>query len=312
MMNIRQSSVSSNPQEVKADQFTAIHGIGAGIENRLHSAGILTYQQLAELEPERIAAVLGNLIGMTPKRIIDQDWKGQAQKLNAETSQTQAPTQDETRQHYEMFSIELLLDEMNQVRRTKIVHSQSKAEVAWAGWNVQRLLDTIIKYAELRQVPVENSTPERRWEKLTSTLQKNARKPVIEALTPLHGELNLSDLEVLIEGMTKPSSVIKGDQSYHIHLTLDMSRVQWPAGQTLEYSATIYARDLDQARQVSIGQARGLTSEAEKLNIHIEGRSILVGVYRLEAIVSLAKHGHPGGQGFGLFAMLEAGLLQVY
>ncbi len=311
-MNIRHTNVPSIPKAVEADPFTAIHGIGAGIENRLHSAGILTYRQLAELEPEEIASALGNLVGMTPKRVIDQDWKGQAQKLSLESSQDQTPAQDETRQHYEMFSVELLLDELNQVRRTKIIHSQSKAEVSWAGWNVQRLLDTIIKYAELRQVPIANTEPERRWEKLTGSLNVKTGQEADQKAASVRGELSLKDMEVLMEGMTKPSSIIRGDQSYRINLTLDMSSVDWPTGRALEYTATIYARDLDQAGQISIGQARGMVSEAEKLTIQIEGEVIPVGIYRLEAIVALSNQGHPTAQGSGLVAMLEAGLLQVY
>ena len=59
-------------------------GIGPGVENRLHAAGIITYQQLAVLSPEDIARILSDMVGFSIDRITQQDWIGQACHLVAE------------------------------------------------------------------------------------------------------------------------------------------------------------------------------------------------------------------------------------
>jgi len=312
-MGNRQTSKISSIQPVEGDLFTEIHGIGAGIELRLHNAGILTYAQLAALDPQRIAALLGNMVGITSKRIADQDWVGQAKKLTVETIQdpiSQHPQsfQDDTRQHYEMFSVEFLLDEMNQVRRTKIIHSQSKRETNWAGWDERRLLNTIIEGSGLAIYAgkeMESGRAAPAGEKQTSA--KTGRN-----LSPLRGELSIQDLEVLMEGRPKPSGIIRQDQAYKVHLTLDLSRVGWPQGLAMQFKATVYARDPGGVDHHTVGTASGIVTQADKVSIQIDGASLPVGVYRLEAIVSLGDLSGKPAPGSELMSMLEAGLLQVY
>jgi hypothetical protein len=50
------------------------------------------------------------------------------------------PGQPADRQHYSTFVVELLLDEHNDVRRTRVVHVQTGIEKKWAGWDEERLL----------------------------------------------------------------------------------------------------------------------------------------------------------------------------
>src|SRR5512142_1917015 len=104
-----------------ADDFKLIHGIGPGLEARLHSAGIFHYAQLAALSPEEVVLSLGNVIGLTVKRVEDQDWIGQAGKL-APVTPSAGMTVKAGRQHYATFTVELLLDEGNDARRTRAVY----------------------------------------------------------------------------------------------------------------------------------------------------------------------------------------------
>lgn len=55
----------STPAGKAGDDFQKIAGIGAGIERRLHSAGILTYHDLAARSPEEIAASLAGMAGLS-------------------------------------------------------------------------------------------------------------------------------------------------------------------------------------------------------------------------------------------------------
>lgn len=62
------------------DDLTKVEGIGPFIENKLNKIGIYTYDDLAEMDDERIEEVTQS-IGFFPGRIERDDWVGQAQKL---------------------------------------------------------------------------------------------------------------------------------------------------------------------------------------------------------------------------------------
>ena len=127
----------STPAGQAGDDFQQIQGIGAAIDRRLHDAGILTYQDLAALTPEQIAASLAGVAGLSPARIASQDWAGQASRLAGPAA---PPLPSEPDQRYASFHVELLLDVDDSVRRTKVHHHQSGTDEAWAGWDEDRLL----------------------------------------------------------------------------------------------------------------------------------------------------------------------------
>jgi hypothetical protein len=322
-MSIKQTKEVEIVRPANADDLTAIHGIGAGIERRFNSAGILTYHQLESLNPEQIAGMLEGAVGITTSRVVEQDWVGQAKKLSLEKAEKMlsaaASSHEDVRQHYEMFSIELLLDESNQVRRTKIIHSQSQSEVNWAGWDEQRLLFTMIQNSGLRKMPEIKAKMDSHAEGPVQPPEtKPEPKKKEEPIAPkVRGELSLKEMEVLIQGMAKPSNILQHEQAYKVNLTLDMSKVNWPEGVPMEtpfeYRATVYARNPANLGQLTVGNARGLITQAEKITIQIEGSELPAGIYRLEAVVSLGSpsaQNHPPSS--SLLAMLEAGLLQVY
>src|SRR5512133_1604240 len=64
--------------------FRRISGIGPGIEHRLRSAGIETFDQLAEMDVIEMVAALQGTVGITAERIITQEWKQQARRFAEE------------------------------------------------------------------------------------------------------------------------------------------------------------------------------------------------------------------------------------
>jgi hypothetical protein len=128
---------TSPPAGRAGDDFQQIQGIGAALDRRLHDAGILTYQDLAALTPEQIAASLSGVAGLSPTRIASQDWTGQAGRLAGPAA---PPLPSEPDQRYASFHVEFLLDVDDSVRRTKVHHHQSGTDAAWAGWDEGRLL----------------------------------------------------------------------------------------------------------------------------------------------------------------------------
>ncbi len=131
------SQPNSNQQ---ADDLKRIQGIGNGVESRLNKAGILTYEQLASQSPDTLAEILKEMIGATAARIEKQNWVGQAGKFAKETVQEKGDLLNEAatdRQHYETFTLELLLGEDQNVRRTRVVHVQDTKQESLGrlGWN---------------------------------------------------------------------------------------------------------------------------------------------------------------------------------
>src|SRR5262245_25636462 len=137
---------ASEATPVGADDFKLIRGIGPGVAQRFHNAGINTFAQLAALSPDDIVALLAGLGGLSAERIAKQDWSGQARDLMSELASE--PPQDvaipNDRQHYATFTVELLLGEENNVRRTRITHVQSAAEDTWPDWQVEQLVDFFV------------------------------------------------------------------------------------------------------------------------------------------------------------------------
>ena len=144
----------STPAGQAGDDFQQIQGIGAAIDRRLHDAGILTYQDLAALTPEQIAASLAGVAGLSPARIASQDWVGQASRLAGPAAPTLPSEPD---QRYASFHVELLLDVDDSVRRTKVHHHQSGTDEAWAGWDEDRLLALLRDHIPIMssQLPAE-------------------------------------------------------------------------------------------------------------------------------------------------------------
>ncbi len=130
------------------DDFTRIHGIGPAIQKCLHSAGIITFSQLASLPPETIAAIVSNL---SVNKITKQSWLDQARKFasgqeNSKTLQKES-TAPASRQHYENFTIEFLLGEKNKIRRVQIVSVQSGDIDTLTKWDPERLIDFLAHHA---------------------------------------------------------------------------------------------------------------------------------------------------------------------
>lgn len=183
--------VLGEPEEASAaDDLKLINGIKTGIERRLHGAGIRTYAQIAAMSEAELAAVV-SMPGLSADRIAKLGWVDQARELaglaQAATGEPapigglaemveqaieehaplverelgQEPAAAVSRQHYEMFNVQLLIDENNEVRRTHVVHFeqgglQKSGEDTWAGWEDGRLVSFFVEQAALRGRPAQS------------------------------------------------------------------------------------------------------------------------------------------------------------
>ncbi|MFL5805359.1 MAG: helix-hairpin-helix domain-containing protein [Roseiflexaceae bacterium] len=312
-----------------ADDFKRIRGIGPNIAQRFYVAGILTFDQLATRSPAALAELVGDIAGMSADLIAKKDWIGQARALAAgrhpayedilDQEPAAALAEDTTpaaRQHYATFTVELLLDEVNDVRRTRATHIQGGAEDAWAGWQAERLVDFFARSAAVRS-PQAEPAPTIAEAAPTPTGVEVEPAPVVTTAAPpapqlAKAELHVRALELLLDGTGGPHSLLHHDQPFEVGLTLDLNGVAAPTGQPLAYSAEIYAKDLRRHARHSIGEARGTLAVAETVALRVSGADLPCGIYRLEAAVIVTT---PAGEARArkqLTAFREGGLVQVY
>ena len=204
------------------DDFTLIKGIGPVIAARIRDTGIATFSQLAVLSTADITA---RIDGVSARRIIRERWTNQARKLAR-----QGPTADqqpgrsaaESRQHYATFTVELLLDEYNSVRRTRVTQIQPEAEEAWAGWQDARLMDFFVRQAGLR-VPqpefISRPSPA-----LQAQVADQLSSPGI--VTSLNGVLRIRDLEILRPGSDELQNSVQAGEVFSVRVVLDLIEVK--------------------------------------------------------------------------------------
>ncbi len=275
----------------RRDDLTRITGIGKGVEARLNKAGILSYEQLAAQSPESLTGLLKDMIGFTTERIIKQDWIGQAQQLDAQLALAaepdileadSAPNQDDDlesagpdRQHYETFTLELLLDADQNVRRTRVFHVQKGTPNSWAGWDEARLISFLSAQAEFPFT--EKPTPE--------AVPVEVKIISKEKPAPPAPKLNLSDFQVLSMDTRAPTKLLPAERPFSVILMLDLSDVPDEQQTGLSYQAQVYARQLGHQNPTLVASMETESAKAapDAGKIELIGSGLPVGIYRISA-----------------------------
>jgi hypothetical protein len=293
------------------EDFKLIHGIGPGIESRLWNAGILKYEQLANLSPEEIYKALGDLVGLRVEKIIRQNWIGQARDLAENAASHLQPVNVEgldEHLHYASFTVEVLLDDANDARRTRIDHIQSGTGQTWAGWDQDRLIDFFIQYSALR-ISIKERNP-------VGSIPEEPRpveRSVEETPIPVGGNLIwISDLVTIPEGYDRPYRSIPKDRVVNFGMKLNFSTSPGLRNKPIPFSATVILRKVDSGIQQTVGVSQGLLNPAEPCSIRVQSDEIPEGTYRVNAAVDLDPDPSKSSEAPVQHAQLEGGLLQVY
>ena len=375
------------------DNLKLIKGIGPTVEKRLFDDGIYTYAHLAAFLPGDIAAKLMGLPGMSAKRIIREDWIGQASKLATKStllevhqgfepeSVTPVPTEHthpETRMedpqnlamelaskeqaefealsdsdivdkhqaileqtqpieltpavtpleepqkdtetialmeqiHPATFTIELLLDEKNDVHSVHVVHVESQREKSWSSWPYTEILDFLSE-----NVVLSNSSDEptlaiaEEPEHVPALITDSEPQASIATQPVLVGTLHLRDIQLLTVGYSEPRRLLSHDQPFVAHLTLDLSEMTVPSNIPLNFRASIYAKSRGSRSGQTIGEAEGTIKPSNTVTINVEGNPLPEGTYRLAATVIVALPGMKLTPRPGTMAVIDAGPVQVY
>ncbi len=336
MISIDSSEAIQEKNRPSQDDLKQIKGIGPGIEERLHQAGIVSFSRLAACTPEELAAMLAGLSGISAARVNKQGWIRQAQQLAqqapisesdvekpvpearmeksdsnlpvAETLPTDPPPdkdEREERQGYATFTVEFLLNLENDVRRTRVAFVQGDCQDIWAGWDSTRLVNFFVNRAGLRVPTVES--------RVLLSPAEDKELDMESVLTPdeSSGAVRLQELTVVRRGEYL-SRILAVGQPLHLHLVLDLTDLSFPGNQLFDYTARIEAKNLGGGPRCRIAEITGTAKKLEPVLLDIEGHAPPSGLYRLEARVSVTPVKIPATEDQDLQAFLEGGLLQIY
>jgi predicted flap endonuclease-1-like 5' DNA nuclease len=193
------------------------------------------------------------------------------------------------RYHPATFTVELQLDENNQVYRTHVLHVQSRREYTWSDWPGAELVDFLgqsagVKFASDEPVLANAEEPEQ-----APALVTYIKPPTSTTAKPaLAGTLHLRDMKVLTVGSSEPRRLLPHDQPFDVRLTLDLSEITVPGNTPLNYKASIYRKSRSDPSGQIIGEAEGTIKPDVNVTIDVEGNFLVVGSYRLAVKVILA------------------------
>jgi len=310
----------SNPPELTAtqvvDDLKQINGIGPAVERRLQAAGIATYAQLASIKPKKLVGLLKGLVGFTEERITTQDWIGQSRQLAAEAEEI-FPEDEEAnshhRLHYAVYTVELLLDKDNQVRRTRVMYVQTQQEVTWTGWDEDKLHSFFIDSAQLRTPAIRKAQAEEIPTQARVSEEAGIPKHKPGQPAPkLRGVLEITEAQLVsLEGEIL-GKVISSDHPFEVKLLLDLSGVEIPAGERFDYEAILYAKQVGSRERLTIGMKEGYIPPAKSALISIQSNPLSAGEYRMEALVSLGLYSYPKRPENRLLAFMEGLRTHIY
>lgn len=335
----KQSRIPKAIPPLKADDFTVIRGIGPVLANRLQKSGIHTYHELASMSPVKLAARIPNL---STSQIIQQDWIGQASKLSTNKAgikvHKKVPASSPIRQSYENFTIEFLLDEKKEARRTRVVHIQSGDADTWTGWEAEKLNDFLLRHTGLHTLPARlirkktgsaqtndmqlaGHTPEHKEVISADPLpaapvimkpdnsealpaDKVARSAeMVEAAAPL----GLRDLIMTLPDSDVPIFFLRQGHPFFVQLTIDHGKLIPPGNTPPNCKATIFYKQVGGTCEFA-EETSYMLSPSESTSLKIAGPKLSAGIYRLSTYVKIAPYQGSSER----TACLKGNLLEVY
>lgn len=294
-------------QSQHQDDLKQIHGIGPAMEERLHSAGIFTFAHIAEMSADELASLFSHIPGLTAERITEKGWINQAKELSEKKSGPDATKLADDGQYSAVFSIDLLLDNQNQIRRTHIIHAQSREEINWAGWDQNKLANFILKNASVKPARLQVEVPNVGSEAAGETLETGQRPSLVD----IQGDLYLHELEIRNETESDTRWHVNANKPFGVSLQLDLSKTSIPPESSIYYQTLIYAKNLANGRQQLIGEDQGILRLLKPVHLDVNCHELPEGTYRLEACVTVSPEQAKLDPKSSLAAMTEGRIFTI-
>lgn len=260
-------------EKENVDDLTRIKGIADSVQEKLYQAGMYTFFDLAKNNPETIASTLEGLIGFSAKRIERENWIGQAAQFALLSDKVHERIVDnpyELRQSYAVFTIKLLLDAGNLVRRTEITDLRTQKKMVWAGWDLDKL-NNFIRQNTNREMDSEEKSS------LATTLEDNELK--------FEGELQIRSIDFIDENEEKLNTLLMEKKPMIIRVLLDLSDVALVGSDKLNIKSYLYTKRLGSKTRRLVAHSTNIVAMADKATVQLKVGQIRQGEYRLDVVV---------------------------
>jgi len=201
-------------------------------------------------------------------------------------------------QHYEVFTVEFLLNDDNEVKRTRVVHVPSSQEDKWPGWATKELLDFMTGHGAPRMRP-EVGLPAG-----TPVVHEQVRRPAVTPATAPRPRVRR--LEALPAGTAKPRWLLPANQPFTVQVSLDVPEPETVGEQAAEYFVSVAARPVGEGPRQAIGEVHGRLGAPA--NLRVQSPGLRPGLYRLEGAVEL---GTTSEKPLKFLPPLEGGVIDV-
>lgn len=261
-----------------ADDFRLIDGITRMIENRLHAAGILTFDQLAESRPEQLAEILRSAVGVTMRRAAHEGWIAEARRR---ATRFDLSLSEGVRPELlnEGFVLDLFLDANRKVQLTQVLHVKSDVGESWYGWDAERLLNFFTRSSQLADV-------------------KDPVREKFETPSPLE----LRGIRIVAAERGEPAAA---------ELCFDLRKPFRASNRTLSYDAELRARS-PQSEPIVLATAKGeLGPNAESIHLAVPAGLLAPGLYRIRGSLTVTRAGAGKEKPFSSTASMPGGMLRV-
>jgi hypothetical protein len=215
--------------------------------------------------------------------------------------------------HPATFTVELLLDENNDVHSARVMHVESQREESWSGWPATKLIDFLSESVELNIPSDEPALANAEEPEQEPALTTDSEPPTSVAPKPaLTGTPHLRDMKILAAGSSVPRRLLPHDQLSDIRLTLDLSEVTVPGNSLLDYKAVIYRKSRSDPSGQIVAESEGTIEPADNVTIDATVNLLAVGSYRLSATVMLELLGTKPTSNSECIAVFEGSRIRVY
>ncbi len=216
--------------------------------------------------------------------------------------ETEAPLQEAVPAAKATFRIDLYPRQGNY--QGKIEHLQSKDRKVFSGVNREAIFDFVSGH-----LPALENDPE------DYSSSRDASTPVAVAVAPPYtkpqfaGLPRICDFQIVPLDQGKPVSVLRREQPFHVHLTLDLTEIEAERSLLFDYRISLYAKNLETGQSMVIGQMQDRVPSSNQYQIDAQFPGLQVGSYRIEAMVNFSLL---NGEPTPVAAFQESNLIHVY
>lgn len=288
--------MTNEPIQAETSDLQQIRGIGPGLARRLGAAGLGDVARLAVASPQDVSAALRGLPVVSAAAI--DEWIAAAARLapppsapspasvpaaaNAAPTHRAAPVDNDVPvatdvpvangQHYATFGLELLLDQANEVRRTRIRHVQSGRRASWAGWEAARVGAFVAEVAGIGRPAA-----------MAAEVEAAEFAPP-EAPTAAPAAHQLHDLAIIPDGATGAGRLLRRDRPFDVRFGVTLME----PGSAAPLTATLYARSLEGGERRPLGHCAAPPAPGPEwaTAIAVPDAALSPGTYRLELDVA--------------------------